>query len=88
MTDTSVKLPKMTDTSPKVEKMVRERYRQMTPDERVLIVASMYETARKILESSLPPNLTRVERRLAVARRLYGGELPEAALLAHARWPE
>lgn len=76
----------MNDTPPKIEAMVRERYERMTPDERIRIAASMFETARAIVVSSLPPNLTRRQRRLAVARRFYTGELPEAALIAHAEW--
>jgi hypothetical protein len=58
----------------------------MTPDQRIRIASSMFETARKIVDSSLPPNVTRKERRLAFARRLYAGELPEAALQAFAEW--
>jgi hypothetical protein len=46
----------------------------------------MFDTARAIIESSLPLNLTRRERRLAFARRLYAGELSEAALIAFAEW--
>jgi hypothetical protein len=76
----------MNDTSPDMEKMVDERYRSMTPDQRMRIAASMFETARALIESSLPPNLSRKERRLAFARRLYAGELPEAALRAFADW--
>ncbi len=72
----------MNDTSPEMERIVTERYRRMTPDQRIRIASSMFETARKIVESSLPPNMTRKERRLAFARRLYAGELPEAALPA------
>jgi len=67
----------MSDTSPKIEAMIRKRYEQMTPDERVRIAAGMFETARAIVISSLPPNLSRREQRLAVARRFYAGELPE-----------
>lgn len=52
------------------------------------IASSMFDTARAIVESSLPPNLSRRERRLAYARRMYGDELPEAALIAFAEWPE
>lgn len=78
----------MNDTSPKMERLVTERYRQMTPDQRMRIASSMFETARKIVESSLPPDLTRRERRLSFARRLYAGELPEAALRAFADWTE
>jgi hypothetical protein len=77
----------MKDTPPEFEAMVRERYRQMTPEERVNIAASMYETARIIVLSSLPPGLSRRERRLAFARRMYQNELPEAALIAYADWP-
>lgn len=76
----------MNDTSPEVERIVRERYRQMSPDQRMRIASSMFETARAIVESSLPSNLTRKERRLAWARRLYAGELPEKTLLAFSEW--
>jgi hypothetical protein len=74
------------DTSPEFEAMVNDRYRRMTPDERVRIAASMYDTACAIVLSSLPSELSRRERRLAFARRFYEGELPEAALLAYADW--
>jgi hypothetical protein len=76
----------MNDTSPEVERIVSERYRQMSPDQRIRIASSMFETARKIVESSLPAHMSRKERRLAWARRLYEGELPEKALVAFAEW--
>ncbi len=41
--------------------------------------------ARLLVEASLPSSLTPIERRFAIARRFYGQELPEQALLAHAR---
>ena len=68
--------------------MVAERHRQMTPEERMRIASAMFDTARAIVESSLPPNLSRREHRLAYARRMYGSELPDAALVAFAEWPE
>ncbi len=74
----------MNDTSAKIAAMVAERHRQMTSDERILIVSSMFDTARAIVESSLPPNLSRRDRRLAYAKRMYGNELPQAALIAFA----
>lgn len=74
----------MSDTSPEFQKMVDDRYRAMSADERVRLCSQMYDTARQIVESSLPPGLTREERRLAIARRFYAGELPEKALLAYA----
>ena len=69
----------MNDTSPEMEKLVVERYKLMTPDRRMRIASSMFETARAIIESSLPLNLTRRERRLAFARRLYAGEQPDVS---------
>ncbi len=74
----------MTDTSSRVAAMVADRHRRMTPEERMKIASDMFETARAIVLSSLPPNLPPRERRLAFARRLYGNELPEAALIAYA----
>jgi hypothetical protein len=47
------------------------------------ITSSMHQTARAIIESSLTP--TRRERRLAFARRLYAGELPDTALVSIVR---
>ena len=60
----------------------------MTPEERMRIAASMYETARAIVASSLPRELTPEQRRYAIAKRLYGDELPEAALIAYSRYGE
>jgi hypothetical protein len=74
------------DTSPEMDKMVAERYKLMTPERRMRIASSMFETARAIIESSLSLDLTRRERRLAFAKRLYAGELPDAALQAFADW--
>mgnify|MGYP003575990382 CR=1 FL=1 len=76
----------MNDTSAEMEAMVTERYRRMTPSQRVSIASSMFDTARAIVESSLPEGLNRRERRLAFARRMYDGELPEAAFQAFADW--
>jgi hypothetical protein len=76
----------MNDTPDDVAARVAERHSAMTAAERMRAVSASFEVARPIVESSLPPGLTREARRLAVARRLYAGELPEAALLAHARF--
>jgi hypothetical protein len=44
----------MNDTSPEIAAMVAERHRQMTPEERMRIASSMFDTARTIVEASLP----------------------------------
>jgi hypothetical protein len=76
----------MNDTSDAIAKVVLERYRAMTPAERWLAASSLFETARAIIQSSLPSSFTAEQRRLAVVRRLYNGELPEVALVAHAKY--
>ena len=78
----------MNDTSAAVEQLVSERYASMTPEQRMRVAASMYETARSIVESSLPSGLTIEQKRYAVAKRFYGDELPDAALMAYARYAE
>lgn len=78
----------MNDTPACIAKMVADRHAAMTPAERIAIMVSLRRSALAIVESSLPAGLTREQRRYAVAKRLYGVELPEAALLAHAIHPE
>jgi hypothetical protein len=77
----------MNDTDPAFAEIARARYAAMTPLERLQIASSMYDTARAIIDSSLPADLSREERRYQIAKRMYGDELPEAALRAHARHP-
>jgi hypothetical protein len=74
------------DTPAAISEVVADRYRSMTPVERCLAASSLFETARKIVESSLPSGLTIEQRRLAIMRRLYQNELPEVALIARARY--
>jgi hypothetical protein len=78
----------MNDTSAAISKAVVDHYGLMTPAERWLAASSLFETARKIVESSLPSGLTIEQRRLAVVRRLYQNELPEVALIAHATYAD
>ena len=77
------------DTSPDFVARAATFHAGLTPDERWRIASAMFETAKAIIESSLPPELTAPERAMAVARRLHGDELSEAALqavaVAHSR---
>lgn len=75
----------MNDTTDTVARLVNEHYAAMTPEQRMRIASSMYETARAIVESSLPAGLTPEQRRYAVAKRFYGDDLPEAALIAYSK---
>jgi hypothetical protein len=76
----------MKDTSAEFDRIVRARYAAMSPLERMEIVGSLRRAAVAIIESSLPVGLSLEERRYAVAKRLYGDEVSEQALLAHARF--
>lgn len=68
----------MRDTSPEVERMIEERYAAMSGTERFMIGARMFDTARSIVLASLPADLSPLERRRALCRRLYPelGEIP------------
>lgn len=78
----------MNDTVPGVAALVSERCSRMTPLERLTIASALFDTGRAIVESSLPASLAPRDRRLALLRRLYGKELPEAALQAFADHPK
>jgi hypothetical protein len=82
--EAAARVDAMNDTSDALAQLVADHHRDMTPESRLHVAASLYETARMIVDSSLPQDLTWGERRLAIARRFYGDELPEAALIAHA----
>jgi len=67
------------DTSPEIERMVRERYAAMQPIQRFLIGVSMFESARAIVLASLPAGLPPAELRRRLCQRLY----PELAAEAY-----
>ena len=58
----------MNDTSPEMEKMVAERYKLMTPDRRMRIASSMFETARAIISAVRQRQHSRCH-----LNRMYGG---------------
>lgn len=76
----------MSDTSPEVAAIVAARHAAMSAEERMRAAASMYETARAIVEASIPAGIQGEARRYQVLKRFYGGEVSEAALRACAAW--
>lgn len=68
----------MKDTSPEIERMVRERYLAMSPEERFLIGCQMFETARTIVLASFPPGLSAEEVRRRLCERFYGARVAAA----------
>ena len=68
----------MDDTTPEFRRLMHERLAALAPTERVRMCAEMFETARRIVEASLPANLDPQERRYRICRRFYG-ELADRA---------
>jgi len=68
----------MNDTTPEFRKLVRDRLLALAPAERVGFCADMFDTARALVEASLPPGLDPLERRRRICRRFYG-ELADKA---------
>jgi len=62
----------MQDTTPEFRRLVAERLRRMAPEERVRLCAEMFETARQLIEASLPSGIEPLERRRRLGERLYG----------------
>ena len=62
----------MDDTTPEFRRLVRERLAALAPAERVRMCADMFETARQLVEASLPADLDEQERRYLICRRFYG----------------
>ncbi len=65
----------MTDTSPAIEALLSARYAAMGEAERALMALQMFETAQRIVLSSLPEGTGELERRRELCRRFYGEEL-------------
>ena len=65
----------MTDTSPAIEALLSERYAAMSGTERALMALQMFETAQRIVLSSLPEGSGVLDRKRELCRRFYGEEL-------------
>lgn len=68
----------MNDTSPEIQKILDERYKNMTGEQRFLIGCSMYETARAFVLASLPSELSPKEKAVQLFLRFYGNEFNES----------
>ncbi|MCF8295971.1 MAG: hypothetical protein K9J13_00380 [Saprospiraceae bacterium] len=61
----------MKDTSKEMEKIYREMLMSKSGEERFLMGISMFQTAKKFVEASLPENLTAEEKYWAMIKRIY-----------------
>ncbi len=71
-------MPPVTDTSPEVAAIVRDRIMKLSGAERFVIGARMFESARALVLASLPENLSEPERKRMLYERFYGDHLPIA----------
>ena len=65
----------MNDTSPEIEAFLKARYAAMSGSQRALMALQMFETAQRIVLSSLDPALSERDRRRELCRRFYGEAL-------------
>ena len=72
-------MPPVSDTSPDVAAIVRDRIMKLSGAERFLIGARMFESARAIVLASLPGNISEAEQKRMLYERFYGECLPRAA---------
>jgi hypothetical protein len=64
------------DTPPEVNRFYHERIMALSGERRLLMGMSMLATARSLILSSLPKELSRREKMLALYERLYGHPFP------------
>ena len=67
----------MTDTPPEVEKLYHQMLMARSNEERFMMGIGMFETARKFVLASLPPDATPRQIRQHLAQRFYGLSLDE-----------
>jgi hypothetical protein len=66
----------MTDTSPEIAAMVRDRLMALAGSERFLMGVRMFDAARRMVLASLPAGLSEAERKRLLFERIYGEAMP------------
>lgn len=65
----------MTDTPPEIERIMRDKLMALSGEERFVMGARMFDSAREMVKASLPKGLSETERRRRLFKRIYGKEL-------------
>jgi hypothetical protein len=68
-------MSQVTDTPPEVEQMIREKIMARSGEERFIMGALMFDSAREMIKASLPKNVSEAEQRRLLFKRIYGKEL-------------
>jgi hypothetical protein len=66
----------MTDTSPEIAELVRQRLMARSAEERFLMGVYAFDAARAMVLASLPAGLSPEELKRQLFQRLYGQPLP------------
>lgn len=66
----------MTDTSPEIAELVRQKLMAKSGEERFLMGVRMFEAAREMALASLPADLSQEELKCQLFERLYGQPMP------------
>jgi hypothetical protein len=66
----------MTDTSPEIAEIVRQRLMACSGEDRFLMGVRMFDAAREMVLASLPAGLAPEELKRRLFQRLYGQTLP------------
>ena len=62
----------MTDTLPEIERIMRDKLMARSGEERFVMGAQMFDSAREMVKASLPPGLSEMEQRRQLFKRIYG----------------
>jgi hypothetical protein len=65
----------MTDTPPEIERIMRDKLMTLSGEERFVMGAQMFDSAREMVKASLPRGLSETERRRQLFKRVYGKEI-------------
>ena len=66
----------MTDTTPEITELVRQKLMARSAEERFLMGVRMFDAARAMALASLPAGLSAEELKRQLFQRLYGQPLP------------
>jgi hypothetical protein len=73
----------MNDTTPEIAAMARELLLSRSGVERVVMGSRMFDVARTIALASFPSDLSEIETKGRLRKRLYGNEVDVEAYIEH-----
>jgi hypothetical protein len=65
----------VTDTLPEIERIMRDKLMARSGEERFVMGAQMFDSAREMVKASLPRVLSKAEERRQLFKRIYGMEI-------------